>query len=291
VNDSTATRCGTFVLAGRPNAGKSTLLNALVGEPLAIVSSKPQSTRLPVVGILTEDNVQLVFVDPPGLLEPKYLLQHRMLDTIAEALRHADGVLYLQPVTEAEPPPLATLLPAGTVLRAPVLTVRTKADTASAAAAPGTLLVSAATGQGLPDLLAWCRARAPEGDFRYEADNLSTQPQRFFVAEFVREAAFELLEEEVPYSLAAEVDEFREGSEPVYIRVVIYVERASQKGIVVGKRGAMIKALGEAARIRTEAFLGQRVYLELWVKTLPKWRSSPAALERFGFPVPKTRPR
>jgi GTP-binding protein Era len=286
------TRFGTIALAGRPNAGKSSLLNALVGESLAIVSAKPQSTRLPVVGLRTVGDVQLAFVDPPGLLDPAYLMQQAMLDAAHLVLERADAILHLHPATDGDPPPLADLLPADRKPRRPVLTVLTKADLRAATpSGPDQLVVSAVTGQGLDALLAWCAAHAPPGRFRYPADDLSTQPVRFFVAEFVREAAFEYLGDEVPYALAALVDEFREGSTPVYIRVALYTERDSQKAIVVGKGGRMIREIGAHARRRIEAFLGEPVYLDLWVKTLPRWRSRAAILRQLGFEAVPTRSR
>jgi GTP-binding protein Era len=147
------------------------------------------------------------------------------------------------------------------------------------------------TGEGLARLIEWCESHAQPGPFRYPADDLSTQPARFFVAEYVREAAFERLGDEVPYALAAEVDEFREGSTPLYIRVALYTERDSQKAIVVGKGGRTIKDIGASARQRIEAFLGTQVYLDLWVKTLPHWRSRAAVLRRLGFDAPPTRPQ
>lgn len=290
------TRCGTFALAGRANAGKSTLLNALIEAPLAIVSERPQTTRMPVVGIRTEDEHQLVFVDPPGLLQPEYLLQASMLEEAVGALSRADGILYLHPLDDPDQPapPLKTLLPPGTAVRAPVCTLYTRADTVPrtlrGTRAPDEVIVSAVTGEGLAGVLAWCRSHAPPGAFRYDPEDLGTQPLRFFVAEYVREAAFALLGQELPYALAAEVDEFREGSAPLYIRVTLYVERESQKGMVVGKGGRTIREIGARARRRIETFLATRVYLDLWVKTLPKWRSTPGALRRFGFPVPPERP-
>lgn len=292
-----STACGTIVLAGRPNVGKSTLLNALVGEPLAIVSPRAQTTRLPVIGLRTETQHQIAFVDPAGLLEPAYLMQAQMVTAAHAALKTADAVLHLHPLADAPAPTLTSLLSDIPPLAGPVLTVYTQADAVAprTRAALGTahdaLAVSAVSGEGLDALLAWCRAQLPPGPFRYDPEALSTQPVRFFVEEFVREAAFEHLAAEVPYALIAEVDEFRETSDPVYIRVNIYVERESQKGIVVGKGATTLRAIGTRARRRVEAFLGARVYLDLWVKTLPKWRADPAALRRFGFPNPNPRTR
>ena len=284
---SADTRFGTIALAGRPNAGKSTLLNALVGEPLAITSPRPQTTRVAVAGLRTEGDTQLLFVDPPGLLDPQYLMQQAMLHEAAHLLEGADGILYLVPATEPQVPLLASLLPDGLSPLPPTLIVRTKADLVEARDQPADgLVVSARSGAGLEAVLRWCGDRARPGPFRYAADDLSTQPTRFFVAEFVREAAFACLGEELPYALATEVDEFREGSTPLYIRVIIFIERDSQKGMVVGQGGRMIKRIGSLARQRIEAFVGEPVYLDLWVKTLPKWRSEPAALRRFGFHLP-----
>ena len=282
------TRFGSIALAGKPNAGKSTLLNALVGEDLAIVSPRPQTTRLPVMGLRTDGDVQLLFVDPPGLLDPRYLLQRAMLADAEGVLRGADGILYLVPAGDPDVPALASLVSLPLPAHTPQLLLRTKTDLGpgSEGAAAGGLLVSARTGAGIPEVLAWCAARARPGAFRYDPDDLSTQPTRFFVSEYVREAAFAFLGEELPYALATEVDEFREGSSPLYIRVTLYVERDSQKGMVVGQGGRMLKRIGTQARGRIEAFLQQPVYLDLWVKTLPKWRSQPDALRRLGFQPP-----
>ncbi len=289
-----STRCGTIVLAGQPNAGKSTLLNALVGEPLAIVSAKPQSTRLPVIGLRTEGAAQMIFVDPAGLLDPRSLLQEAMRAEALEVVRRADLILYLHPAAQRPVPPLATLLPGGTAPGVPTLTVLTKADQCAPgggpnAATPDQVLASAISREGVAEILHWCATHLPPGPFRYDPDDLSAQPVRFFVAEFVREAAFAHLGAELPYAIAAEVDEFREGSSPLYIRAVLHTERESQKGMVIGRGGAMLKRIGTDARRRIEAFLGTQVYLELRVKTLPKWRSRAAALRRLGFRVPRTR--
>jgi len=151
--------------------------------------------------------------------------------------------------------------------------------------------VSAVTGEGIEELLRWCRERAQPGPFLYDPDDLSAQDLRFFTAEAVREAAFDLLEQELPYATAAQVDEFREGTSPVYIRVTLYVERASQKGMLIGKGGASVKALGELARSKIEELLGERVYLDLWVKVLKKWRTSPRALRMLGHPVTSNQER
>ena len=283
------TRCGIVALAGLPNAGKSTLLNALVGEPLSIVSSKPQTTREPVRGLITDAETQVILVDPAGLLDPAYAMQQAMLQAALAAVSEADLVLHVQPLPDGRAPGLATLLPAGTRLKAPILTVYTKADLMPPEwrkpPDEASLVVSASSGEGIAQLLAAIRARLPEGPFLYDADDVGTQPLRFFAAEFVREAAFAQLEEELPYSLAVTIDEFQENARPILVRGTIGVERDSQKGIVLGAGGRTIKAIGTAARQRLEAMLGAKVRLELWVKVWPKWRKDPAVLARLGIPL------
>jgi GTPase len=282
-------RCGTVVLAGRPNVGKSSLLNALVGEHLAIVSPKPQSTRLPVVGLLTRDDAQYIFTDSPGLLEPEYQLHEAMRAAALRAIAEAEVIAYLHPLAEYPAPELVSVARLEKLPRAPIITVYTKADLAPSSTdlhrplPTAAVAVSAITGAGIAHLLDALRTHLPESPFHYDPDELATQPLRFFAAEFVREAAFDQLHEELPYSVAVEIDEFREGQTPVYIRAVIYVERTSQKGIVIGDGGRTIKALGRAARAKIEVLVGAPVFLELHVKVLPKWRRRAASLKRLGY--------
>jgi GTP-binding protein Era len=286
-------RTGHIALAGAPNVGKSSLLNALIGQHLAIVSPRAQATRLPVTGLRTEGDTQYIFHDLPGLLDPTYLLQARMRQLALEALERVDLVLHLHPAPEAPAPAFNTLARLDHPLQAALLTVYTKGDLLSlprrAEFERSALVVSATDGEaGLPQLLSRIREHLPECEFAHDPDDVGTQPVRFFVVEYLREAAFELLEDELPYGFTAEVEEYREAERPVYIRVTLFVERESQKGIVIGAGGATIKAIGAHARRRIEELIGAPVYLDCWVKVLPHWRKSAAALTRFGFPESET---
>ena len=283
------TRAGIVTVAGRPNVGKSTLLNRIVGQKLSIVSPKPQSTRDRVVGIHTSGDVQMILHDTPGLLDPAYELQRAMRATAVRALRDADVIIHVEDATDPSPPPLHAAAGLDAPPRAPIVLALNKSDLLSPAArrelatAPDTVLVSARTGDGISALLERCIAHLPESPFLYPADDVSTQTVRFFTTELVRETALEQLDDELPYSLACEIEEFREGGSPLYVRAVLYVERESQKRILVGAGGRQIKRIGQASRAKVEALVGESVYLDLWVKVLPNWRKSAAALARFGY--------
>jgi GTPase len=283
-------RTGHIALAGAPNVGKSTLLNALVGQHLAIVSPRPQATRLPVTGIRTEGDIQYIFHDLPGLLDPGYLLQERMRELALATAREMDLILYLHPAPDAPAPPFEQLAGLSAPLAIPLLQVYTKGDLLSpksqSGLEPSALLVAAAGSDGIPGLLQRIRTYLPEREFAHDPDDVGTQPLRFFVVEYLREAAFDLLGDELPYSFTAEVEEFRESERPIYIRVTLFVERESQKAIVIGRNGQTIKALGAHARRRLEELIGAPVYLDSWVKALPNWRKHSGELARFGFPPP-----
>ena len=284
------TRAGIVTVVGKPNAGKSTLLNRIVGEKLAIVSAKPQSTRDRVVGIRTTDDTQMVVLDTPGLLNPRYELHRAMRTTALRALADADVIVYLADATERVPPSLEEAADLTAPPRAPVIPVLNKVDALRPverdelrAILPEARFISALTGDGVDALLGELSLALPEGPFLYPEDEISTASVRFFVAELVRETALEQLDEEVPYSLACVVEEFREGRTPVYIRTVLYVERESQKRILIGSGGQRIRDIGRAARAKVEQLVGEPVYLDLWVKVLPNWRKSDSALRRFGY--------
>jgi GTPase len=337
------TRAGIVTVAGKPNAGKSTLLNRLVGEKLAITSPKAQSTRHRVVGLRTEHDTQMVVLDTPGLLDPRDLLHEAMRGASLAALRDADVIVYVVDVSAIAPHALqrwvdhldaptepvrsdaereilrnaglersdSALLDAGKAPwpsldeaaslerspRASVLIALNKSDAIPEALreriaqrATDVRLLSALTGEGLDQLVTDITERLPESPYLYPADEVSTQPMRFFCAEFVRETAMEQLGDELPHALACAIEEYREGSSPLYIRAVLYVERDSQKAIVIGAGGQQIKKLGRVARQKIEQFVGEPVYLDLWVKVLANWRKKRGAVSRLGYGDPNARP-
>lgn len=288
------TRCGIVAVVGLPNAGKSSLLNRLVGAHLAITSPRPQSTRQRVIGILSSEHAQIIFADTPGLLDPRYHLQRVMATEIRSALQDADVVLHLIDAARDTGPQLDAAASALAASRAPVLHAFNKWDLVSPETRarlleewPLAIPISATTGDGVDALVSAMELALPEGPFLYDPDDVSSQNMRFFACEALREAAFNQLDEELPYAVHAEIDEFRESSDPVYIRATLYVERDSQKGILIGAKGARIREIGRAARTGIEELLGTPVYLDLHVKVLPNWRRNLATLQRLGFQVPK----
>lgn len=292
------TRAGYVALVGRPNVGKSTLLNALTGEKLSIVTARAQTTRERVTGIYTTERVQLVFVDTPGILEPHYLLQESMLESALIALREADLILLLLDARRPADSPAGAVLELLRTARGTLFVAINKVDAvgsgpvdrlAAWSAAELSLepfRLSARTGEGVEALRSTLITALPVSPFFYPPDEIAVQPTRFFAAELVRETIFEEYEAEVPYSTVVRVEEFRESEQPIYIRATIFVERETQKGIIVGQRGAAIKRLGQRARAKIEAFLDARVYLDLWVKVLPRWRKKRSALQHLGYPLP-----
>lgn len=293
------TRSGYVALVGRPNVGKSSLLNAFVGEKLSIVTPRAQTTRDRVMGIYTNEAGQIIFVDTPGLLLPSYLLQRGMLSAAHSALAEADSILLLldglRPDDTLPDEETLSLLRSR---RHSLFIAINKADQAPPAAVERLeswsveefgiepFLISAVTGSGTVELRNALLASLPNSPYLYPPDDLAVQPVRFFVAELIRETIFEESHEEVPYSTAVAIEEFRESTDPIFIRAVIYVERESQKAIIIGRGGEVIRTIGARSRAKVEEFVGGHVFLDLWVKALPRWRKSRSALRQLGYTLP-----
>ena len=287
------TKAGFVTVAGFPNAGKSTLLNRLIGEKLAITSPKAQSTRHRVVGIRTENDAQMIILDTPGLLEPRDTLHSAMQHAALAAVRDADVLVHVVDATGNIPHAFHLAAGLERPPKAPVILALNKADLLDDEAQarlrsnyPEAVLLSAASGAGIDDLVSRITNYLPTSPYLYPDDELSTQPMRFFCAEMVRETALEQLGDELPHALACVIEEYRENATPLYIRAVLHVERDSQKRIVIGANGQQIKKLGKAAREKIERLVGQPVYLDLWVKVLANWRKNPQAVRRLGYGDP-----
>ncbi len=297
-------KSGFVAVIGKPNVGKSTLLNAIMGEKIAIVSPKPQTTRIRQLGFLTRDDVQVVFVDTPGIHAPRTALGEFMVNVAVEALRDADVIVFVVDVSakpDSEDRQIAELIAAAQDVTPVILTLN-KGDQAAEPEAlmtqvaqyqelvpTATSLHTVATEQaGVPHLVAKIIDLLPEGPRYFPEDQLSDVAVRDIVAEMVREKVLINLEQEVPHGVATTVEEFKRRNEKMtYINVTIFVERESHKGIVIGKSGAMLKMISREARRDIEKFLGTRVYLELWVKVLKNWRRDENALRRLGYRLPK----
>lgn len=296
------TRCGHIAIIGRPNAGKSTLLNAILGEHLSIVTPKPQTTRKRVLGIYTDDAAQLIFVDTPGVLKPKYRMQHAMMGYVSDTLAEADVICMIVDAVKAVErgtaldPMIAQLLSGAK--ETPVVLVLNKMDAVPVkkdvlplieqARLSGifarAIAISASENKEVDALVGYLKDLVPEGDFIYEPDQLSTLPQRFFVAELIREAIFRNYREEIPYATDVNIVEFDEREDGKWhINADIMVERDSQKGILIGKKGEALKTIGIQAREAIERHLGQEIFLELFVKVRTDWRNDRSQLQNLGY--------
>jgi GTP-binding protein Era len=287
-------KVGFVNIFGRPNAGKSTLLNALMGEKLAIVSSKVQTTRHRIKAILNEKDYQVVFSDTPGIIEPKYKLHEKMMQAVKNALEDADVALLIVDINENWEE--ASAIFESLKLKVPALVVINKIDRASQGKIAEaiaffntkkycrqTITISAASGINLKKFLKPILELLPEGDPYYTEDDISDLPTKFFVGELIREKIYDLAEDEIPYHAAVLIREFKEKATLVKIVADIIVHRETQKAILIGEKGSMIKKLGTAARKDIEEFLQQKVFLELFIKVKPKWRENEMQLKEYGY--------
>jgi GTPase len=293
----TAFKCGYVALCGAPNVGKSTLLNRLVADKVAITSPKPQTTRHRLLGVVNLAGAQILFLDAPGLMDPKGLLNENLVKAAVSALNDADVVVWLVTPQEKAAEHEAVLEQLRLITK-PLLIAINKIDTlpklqilplikkyhALRPEAP-VVPIAALTGDGLPNLLNEIINHLPEEPPLYPPDLLTDQTERFLAAEFIRERVFHHTAQEIPYAAAVKIEEFDETERPrlVKIRAVIFVERDSQKAIVIGKKGSMLKIIGQEAREEMEKLLDCKVFLELWVRVWKNWRKDPRALRELGY--------
>ena len=291
------TKCAMITICGRPNVGKSTLTNALVGEKIAIVSSKPQTTRNRITGIVNHDDTQFVLIDTPGFIKPRNKLGDYMVNVVKESVADVDCILFLvEPVSEIGPGE-AALIEKLRGADVPVILVINKIDTVekekilSVIAAYSSVFdfasvipVSAKTHDGLNVLLEEMDKYAVESPHFYDDDMITDQPERQICAELIREKILRHLDKEIPHGTAVEITKFSERDDGVIeIDATIYCEKSSHKGIIIGKNGEMLKKIGSHAREDMEKFLDTKVFLQTWVKIKENWRDSEMQLKNFGY--------
>lgn len=289
-------KSGFVNIIGNPNVGKSTLMNALVGERLSIITSKAQTTRHRIMGIVNGDDFQIVYSDTPGILKPSYRLQESMMKFVAGALTDADIVLYVTDTVEKGDAASEAIVDRIAASGIPTIVVINKVDLTTQPELEALVdkwhgllpqaeivPVSALKEFNVSGLFDLILKKLPEGEPYYPKDALTDKTMRFFASEIIREKIFLNYRKEIPYSVEIAIDEYREEPDMDRITATIYVARESQKGIIIGHRGEMLKKVGTAARIELEQFLDKKVFLQLHVKVNDDWRNSDAQLRRFGY--------
>ncbi len=292
-------KSGFIAVIGRPNVGKSTLINKIIGQKIAIMSDKPQTTRSRIQCILTQDDAQIIFLDTPGIHKPMFKLGEYMLKAAEGTLKEVDAIFFVIDATENFGGGEKYILERLKSTTAPVILVINKVDLLDrekilpiistysarrnfAAVVP----ISAVDGTNIDTLIDEAKKFLPEGPKYYPADMVTDQPERLIVAELIREKILHVTEDEVPHSVAVDIEEITpRKNAPTYIRAVIYVERDSQKGIIIGKGGELLKGIGRNARPEIEMLLGTKIYLDLWVKVKRGWRNSNGAIQNFGLGI------
>jgi GTP-binding protein Era len=293
-----AYKSGFISIIGRPNVGKSTFLNRVIGQKIAIMSDKPQTTRNKVQGVLTLSDAQLIFIDTPGIHKPKHKLGDFMMKVAQNTLKEVDLVLFMVNAEEGFGRGEEFIIEKFQSVKTPIFLVINKIDQIH----PDDLLpiiesyqekfpfkevvpISALEGNNVERLLDQIKTYMPEGPQFYPADQVTDHPERFIISELIREKALHLTREEIPHSLAVVIDkiERQENKDVIHVMATVIVERDSQKGIIIGKKGSMLKEIGQRARIDIENLLGSKVFLELWVKVQKDWRNKMSQLRDFGF--------
>ncbi|CAH0141176.1 GTPase Era [Peribacillus sp. Bi96] len=291
-------KSGFISIIGRPNVGKSTFLNRVIGQKIAIMSDKPQTTRNKVQGVLTQNDSQMIFIDTPGIHKPKHKLGDFMMKVATNTLKEVDLILFMINATEGYGRGDEFIIEKLQTVKTPVFLVVNKID----AMHPDELLpiiekyqqlypfaavvpISALEGNNVDTLLAQIKDHLPEGPQFYPADQVTDHPERFIISELVREKVLHLTREEIPHSVAVVIDSIKkmDNSDTINVMATIVVERDSQKGIVIGKQGKMLKEVGSRARVDIENLLGSKVFLELWVKVQKDWRNKASQLRDYGF--------
>lgn len=291
-------KSGFISIIGRPNVGKSTFINRVIGQKIAIMSDKPQTTRNKVQGVLTTNNTQYIFIDTPGIHKPKHKLGDFMMKVAQNTLKEVDVILFMVNAEEGYGRGEEFILEKFQSVKTPIFLIINKIDRIH----PDKLLtviesynerfqfaeiipISALDGNNIDRLLEVVRKYLPEGPLYYPADQVTDHPERFIITELIREKALQLTREEVPHSLAVVLEKM--GKDPnkdmIHVMATIIVERDSQKGIVIGKQGKMLKEIGKRARLDIENLLGSKVFLEVWVKVQKDWRNKASQLRDYGF--------